>query len=79
MSASSMSPCCISTHTQSNPQFAKISADMALGTVNHPPSAAPPCCQIPRNAFSRMPCLLGSSGWSTGRSVNALPIRALRR
>ena len=59
MSASSMSPCCISTHTQSNPQFAKISADMALGTVNHPRVRLRPAARSP--AMRSRGCLASSA------------------
>ncbi len=37
----SIKPCCMSMQTQSNPQWAMISADTLLGRVNHPPRAAP--------------------------------------
>ena len=49
-----MTPCCMSTHTQSNPACAMISAEKPLGIVNHAPSAARSCAHASRNPFVRI-------------------------
>src|SRR3972149_1585856 len=74
-----ITPCCVSTHSQSSSWCAMISAENELGIESQPPSAGLSCCPHRFTAFSRIPlppgyCLADCSPLSRPRpAVNAAP------
>src|SRR3972149_3061973 len=74
-----ITPCCVSTHSQSRSWGAMISAENELGIESQPPSAGLSCCHNRFTAFSRIPfppgcCLSDCSPLSRPRpAVNAAP------